>query len=378
MTKKDLYDSYRNNIQNVYEVISSVFGKKDVQLQIPTFESIAKDIPASLNEATSYIADRLNNSEIIIHFDELTVTNEANASHKIYDVFIRILVNASGKLNGTFEIKRTTFTGNEIKRGYVHSHAPSCYANSMREWRHMCLGTGPIRNTMNSLRYNPSEENWLLFCTELVLYLQTESLSGGPYINMSSLAESDKIVENDLLSPVLASYPSGTTSTDVRDVTKSLMEHFLVSYPMKFAYIDHKWCLGDSLFNYILYTSKLVDSLVYKNFMISINFNGKDIMIPSEEVDIPRWWNDIKDTDALVFNGVQYKYKIKEIPNDNKSIDVIHPEIVKNALNAILLLINRYYVRENNTRNTTRYTTTNTGTQETSVSPADLLLYEYR
>ena len=373
MTKKDLYDSYKNNIQNVYEVISSVFGKKNVQLkEFPTFESLAKDIPTSLNEATSYLLEKMQ-SEIIIYFDELTIMNESNLSHKIYDTFIRILVTGLGNLNGSFEIRRTTFTGNEIKRGYTHSHAPSSHGSSVKEWKHMCLGTGPIRNTINSLHSNAIDENWLLFCTELLLYLQTESLSGGPYIHMSSLAESDKTINNDLLVSNNLYYGRNVTSEDVREAIKSLMEHFLISYPMKFSYIDHKWCLGDSLFNYVLYTSKLADSLVYKKFIMDIYFDGKDMIIPSEEASIPSWWNNIVGTDAITFNGTLYKFKLKEIQNDNKSIKVINPEIVKNALNAILLLINRYYDR-NNTENTT----TNTGNQEADDNQSPILFYEFR
>lgn len=121
------------------------------------------------------------NDYIYIYFPEITITNENNHFHKIYDTFIR--VETGDRIR--FSIKRTTFTEEEYKAGYIHSHAPCRHIN---HWQYMCLGTGPIGSTITSLTVDKDNEDlWKLFFIELNEYLQTESLSGGPYIRMDIL-----------------------------------------------------------------------------------------------------------------------------------------------------------------------------------------------
>ena len=54
---------------------------------------------------------------ITIYYPKITLKNELNKQHTIYDVYLRILFPM-----GTIKLGRTTFTKEEIDVGYVHSH----------------------------------------------------------------------------------------------------------------------------------------------------------------------------------------------------------------------------------------------------------------
>jgi hypothetical protein len=82
----------------------------------------------------------------------------------------------------------------------MHSHVGGIPKASLTTFQSPCLGTGPIIQTINSLRANISEgfdeTKWMLFCHELSLYVTVESLAGVPY----------KHLEDVHLNNVLSSY----------------------------------------------------------------------------------------------------------------------------------------------------------------------------
>lgn len=80
------------------------------------------------------------------------------------------------------------------------SHISSIPKHCLDQFQTPCLGTGPIKDTINSLRAHISEgfdeTKWMLFCHELSLYVTVESLEGVPYNRL----------ENVHLNSVLSSY----------------------------------------------------------------------------------------------------------------------------------------------------------------------------
>lgn len=67
------------------------------------------------------------------------------------------------------------------------SHAPGINKVYSEDFIKMCLGNGPIRNTIGNLQTDYDEDLWQLFCSELDDYLQVESIEGGPYRRITDI-----------------------------------------------------------------------------------------------------------------------------------------------------------------------------------------------
>lgn len=126
------------------------------------------------------------NTKVTIYFPKTRITNEEEQFIDIYDTFIRLSVTAAGYIQDMFEILRTTYTIGQYKRGYCHSHV--CPGNLKEFSSRICLGNGPLKSLMAECStQHPSRDKYLLFCRHLDLFLQTESLTGGPYIKLTDV-----------------------------------------------------------------------------------------------------------------------------------------------------------------------------------------------
>ena len=81
-----------------------------------------------------------------------------------------------------FLLKRATYNMTQLTCGYLHSHIPhASIGASLADWKSPCLGRGPIRGTIMSLKSDYNDTMWMLFCQELSMYVTVESLTGVPY-----------------------------------------------------------------------------------------------------------------------------------------------------------------------------------------------------
>lgn len=129
---------------------------------------------------------------LVVKFEKPTITNELKMSHTMVgNLFARL---SFGKLLFAGEVlfNRDTYTQSEINKDYMHSHVQGISAtrNSYigSGYKPVCLGTSPIRKTLETIHIGP-EELMLLF-RELDLLVTTESIKGIPYRPMSSLTRS--------------------------------------------------------------------------------------------------------------------------------------------------------------------------------------------
>jgi hypothetical protein len=152
-------------------------------------------------------------TEVTIHIPEKEVTNEEGESTIIYDVYVRFYIDKYVQYHypkvSNLKVARSTYTENEIKTGYIHSHVPkSRDIIDFSKFHKPCLGSGPLGTTISYIytgEYNI--KIWNLFALELNLFLGTESLTGGPYIRLSTLKGGNKkflfpLYENDKLSGI--------------------------------------------------------------------------------------------------------------------------------------------------------------------------------
>jgi len=206
-------------VYQVYEVFKDFFGEDSVDLQnlpndseiLDAFESF--DIEESEYEHVYNISDdRLTTlieslgyakPFILVYWPRVKVTNENDKSIIIQDLYAKIELDAKGYIpteDSGFTLNRATYPMEQWVCSYLHSHINSIPKNDTSQFKSPCLGTGPIIQTINSLRVSISEgfdeTKWMLFCHELSLYVTVESLEGVPY----------KHLENVHLNKVLSSY----------------------------------------------------------------------------------------------------------------------------------------------------------------------------
>ena len=203
-------------VYQVYGVFQNFFGEDSVDLQgLPSDENIShvlfwNEVPQSedggcniTEEALSSLSLPAYNPFILVYWPRVRVTNENDKSIIIQDLYAKIELDAKGNIpteNRGFTLNRATYPMEQWVCSYLHSHISTIPKDCPDQFQIPCLGSGPIIQTINSLRANISEgfdeTKWMLFCHELSLYVTVESLAGIPY----------KHLENVHLNSVLLSY----------------------------------------------------------------------------------------------------------------------------------------------------------------------------
>lgn len=123
---------------------------------------------------------------ITIYYPKITLTNELNRQHTIYDVYLRILFPM-----GIIKLGRTTFTKEEIDVGYVHSHVRARVFDYLQDF---CTGENetPINKILRKIvrgDYNDFETLIQSFIVETERMIKVESLTGGPFIRFSNVGK---------------------------------------------------------------------------------------------------------------------------------------------------------------------------------------------
>ena len=183
---------------------------------------------------------------IFIHWPEVTVSNEKDESINIQDLFCRVPLFYKGlsfRDSECISFMRTTYPKSQWDAGYIHSHTQSLDSHFLK-FRHVCLGTGPIRNTVNTLQMNPTDESAAaLFFWELDKVTQVESLRGVPYFRLSSINTRNEYVEVD-------SIPKDSWSVNRVLGKQSFYRDFIISFlnavPLSFGFNDGKYILNCS------------------------------------------------------------------------------------------------------------------------------------
>lgn len=130
--------------------------------------------------------DFQHDMRITIHYPKTIIKNENDEQHMVEDLYVSFAIR-DGRLDGLFDMIRTTYSKNDYLHHYAHSHLPRI--GDVPTWEVPCRGSGPINATISRLNGNNSEDDWLIFARELEQYVTIESLAGGPYIRMSELSQ---------------------------------------------------------------------------------------------------------------------------------------------------------------------------------------------
>ena len=210
--------------------------------------------------------------QIVVHFPEVTITNENNKSIVIKDLYAKVCINGLGNLCSGPLFNRATYPYVQLVRGYMHSHINGIVTDD--HFTSSCLGSGPINRTINSLRMECEEGLWKLYCIELEKYVHVESLQGGPYHRLENVTGSN----TSKVSPEIRMCTSFPINNDAG------LREFLINFTSILSNSPElKWVtkynlgysLGMSLSEFILVASK-----------IFINYYNTELL--KNNIDLPQ------------------------------------------------------------------------------------------
>lgn len=148
---------------------------------------------------------------IIIFFPEITVRNDSNRKHVMKEVYVFIEVTSKGIWKvPRFKIYRTRFNQREVNAKYLFSHSnrerypdfqlssnPILADAGFNALHTCCVGPG-IVNTMTKLASETFDATaWQLFINQLIIYLEYEDLTGGPWVPMARIYSVASAIEVD-------------------------------------------------------------------------------------------------------------------------------------------------------------------------------------
>lgn len=304
----------------------------------------------------SFILDKIKNyfqCRVTIHFPKVKVTNDNNKSVIIKDIFARFKIKQNGTLIEDVTFCKATYDTDQWNSNYMHSHIPSISRSRAKEFKHCCLGRGPLSTTIPSLYLEENINLWSLFCYELDNYLQVESLVGGPYIRLENIKNVS--LKNTNYKIIHENYK--INDENILNCILSFTKHLISNNLIKFSFNYNTYNISDSLLNNHIYISnefiKFFNNQFKDKIKIDTLFNNnilyyckieKDI-IYSETDDITRNYDN-----QFMFNFKNKKVYLKIEKNNNNNIEnnysvLLNNNLINKILYQITILINngKYY-----------------------------------
>lgn len=270
----------------------------------------------------------------LIHYPELIITNNKEESHKIFDLYVRLAVDDKGSLS-PFSMIRTSFTEEELKEDYSHSHLPGI--NSF--FRNPCLGSGPIAGTLASLAVEYDYYLFELFIRELDNYVHHESLEGFPYRYMSSIT----IRERSLVT--CDSYIS-CPFFHIEDVIKKI----LTDDDLPLFTTNNIVYIGMSFESFWIYSNNKIKQLQDSGIINASAYNTIDVVVVENSIyRLGTDTNVVGKLERLIDNFIPFTFKgstvgIKlmqhDLNIDDNEFRIINPSYVLYIYNKLTYLLN--------------------------------------
>lgn len=129
---------------------------------------------------------------IIIHFPELTVTNQNSKRHKIYDMYVRFRMSPMFTTPGEnlFYGLRTSMYYAEMGSDYCFSHLSGRTAEARSgQWTSFCLGATDFSILCQDMKTKFDKDKFEFLCIQLPDYLSWESIEGRPHRYIKDISE---------------------------------------------------------------------------------------------------------------------------------------------------------------------------------------------
>lgn len=312
----------------------------------------------------------MQGNHILVWWPALMVSNERGESCYIRNLYARVTVENNGSLSGTFSLNRTEYTYGEWVSLYCHSHVPRFHRSEegVKEWRHPCLGLGPIRETCCTLNAGYDEDVWRLFLYELDQYVRHESVEGVPYIRLNTIGvDIYDTMTREWHIPMTTIQPmpyySGSGLDIVNKLVNGIIQKIIETKPFRFNYIDGCYGIAESPIDivvkvsdifidwYNILSSQEQDSIMTyltqeDNFKKCKIVNNKIMIETSSRSSGMDYHLELEGTTIMTFKGNEKKLVITDKPNSEDSdftenyLRLLEPEIVMYIIHRILRTIN--------------------------------------
>lgn len=403
-----LYNRLTKNRSEVHSILIDHFGENRVDLQVSKEEEIdsilfmdvrallwyanvqvdenfcysgpfedlepkvQKDILNSVLDSTKINRNFMDSwTTVLIHYPETKVTNEYGDSTTIYDSYIKFNINSFGRLQDSFTMARTTYTRAQLDSNYMHSHARGIEISDNKVgFSHCCLGTGPIATTVNSLNGDFDSDIWRLFCVELDRYIETESISGGPYNRISYIGDTMRYIEipsNYVFRTTLRHYVINPAlrrenSLQIKDDIKHFIKYVIESKKIKFRYVQCAYDIGMSFKDLVLTMSNLYIDWINKNNGVLFNVSKDDLInkgvlirgIIKNNKFYKTNYNIISQITStgksgLIFKDKEIPFKIIGNTEENNTILIFNINFIMKIVSILLNILNYRYEKSEST-----------------------------
>lgn len=276
-----------------------------------------------------------SNPKLVIHWNEIEVSNERDEKHIIYDLYAKVNFNSNANMIG-FELARSSLTPDEMKCGYLFSHIPR-YSGNIMNYEKPCLGRGPIKRTITTLSIKYDSDIFKLFLVELDRYVRTESISGGPYIRINEISRNYS---------VLYSLGNINVNTIPNDYIVDLYKYIMKTNPIKpiicdkyqvdFGLMIPLLCkITEYTLEYLRHKEKYYNSDIDKYFVKCSLKDGSIYICSLCNTCIQ---GDV--TTNIFFKGKNVKFK-KIGKESNEDIYVVTPDVARGI---VILLYRDYFL----------------------------------
>lgn len=300
---------------------------------------------------------------ILIHFHDITVSNEQDESVKIEDIYAAVPVTPLGHYTDSMLWLRTTVTKTHWMSNYRHSHLRS---GRGKEWLRPCLGSGPIRMTIETLISNCDLSFWSLFWLELSKCICVESLLGGPYIYMKDISTDRHVSETYTDFDSFASdtfktcFPDLVDEVSLRMLHTNQLQYSFVNGAVRIAtsYVDFTVLASNCLLEYFstlpeVVANNLADKLMNNGQLIhaQIRTSGEICSYGSIKHYFRATGADVElgTTDAgFTFKGEQVPFNIVADPDEREQVffDLIGPKLAACLRDNLTTIANYVYARK--------------------------------
>lgn len=342
----------------VYEIFKSFFGETKVDFQV---DKDFKDAVETLITEGENLEDTLNSPLlplcefsyiILVHFPNVTITNEKGNSVDIHDLYVKVPLDLAGKQAKRFEMIVTTFTKVLYESSYTHSHLPSSSLSYGKAYfRRPCLGEGPIGATCSILRNENNENIWRLFCVELARYVTVESIAGIPYYRMEYIGRNNSNKE------IIFSDTSHRASSVISSIIKEAIRNLINRKVFNFKYVNNTYNFADNDASLIRLISNEFITIYNKKFNnkeLSTNLNElvraktliKAVFYKGcfTEEDSNRHSSCSPSTDVLfTFKNIPVKMRIIDTDTTIEPVYILNVKYINVTIRNILEFINYNY-----------------------------------
>lgn len=144
---------------------------------------------------------------VLLYFPEILIRNSRKDSHLIKDLFIRLVFEVINPKMSAIQIRRSTFTYAEFCSSYLHSHSNPTQQKLLTDWSSsFCWGSTPAGSYKTLLQARYDNLNYQNFLGLLKNWLHWESIEGGPYFYMNTIAvtsQSSGLITNEEVREIL-------------------------------------------------------------------------------------------------------------------------------------------------------------------------------